>query len=143
MGILYFAIFFFVILIPLVLVMILPIYKNHNKATRGIINYDSTMRKFVYKVNLSRDEILATLKIKNSIDDLSCNFDFERPVIKFEEYGSSREYYFKIQECNGFSILRLEQVELIGMRSYIPYKLNPFLVGKLHAEIIPFSQYGF
>ena len=138
-----FAIFFFVILVPLILVIIIPIHKSHNKVTDGIINYDSTMRKFVYKVNLSSEDIINLLKTKNDVDELSCSFDFNRSVINFSEYGSNREYYFQVQECNGFSILRLEQVALIGMQSHVPYKLNPFIVSKLQAEIIPYSQYGF
>lgn len=143
MEFLFFALFFFAILIPLVLGIIIPIYKSHNKATGGIINYDSTMRKFVYKVKLSRECIINLLEIKNDADVLSCTFDFERSVINFSEYGSNREYYFQVQECSGFSILRLEQVASIGMQSHVPYKLNPFIVSKLQAEIIPFSQYGF
>ena len=143
MEFLFFAIFFFVILVPLVLGIIIPIYKSHNKVTGGVINYDSNMRKFVYKVNLSSEDIINLLKTKNDVDELSCTFDFDKSVIKFSEYGSNRDYYYRIQECNGFSILRLEQVELIGMQSHVPYKLNPFIVSKLQAEIIPYSQYGF
>ena len=139
----WFAILLFAILIPLVLGIIIPIYKSHYKVTGDIINYDSTMRKFVYKVNLSSEDIINLLKTKNDIDELSCSFDFNRSVIKFAEYGSNREYYFQIQECDGFSILRLEQVALIGMQSYVPHKLNPFIVSKLQAEIIPYSQYVF
>lgn len=52
MEFLLFALFFFVILIPLVLGIIIPIYKDHSKVTGGIINYDSTMRKFVYKYGM-------------------------------------------------------------------------------------------
>ncbi len=138
-----FLIFFFVFLIPLVLGIIIPIYKSHYKATGGIINYDATMRKFVYKVNRSSEDIINLLKIKNDIDELSCTFDFDKSVIRFSDYGSYIDYYFRVQECNGFSVLMLEQVSLIGMSSHIPYKLNPFMVDKLQAEIIPFSQYGF
>lgn len=101
------------------------------------------MRKFVYKVSMSGKDIIDLLKVRNDTDDLSCTFDFSRNVIKFSEYGSSREYYFQIYECEGFSVLRLEQVELIGMQSRVPYKLNPFIVSKLQAEIVPFSEYGF
>jgi hypothetical protein len=92
---------------------------------------------------MSSEQIINELKNTSDIDELSCEFDHERSVIKFSEYGSSREYYFKIHECNGFSVLRLEQVALLGMQSSIPYKLNPFLISKLQAEIIPFSQYDF
>ena len=143
MEFLIFSAFFFLILIPLVLAIIIPVYKNHHKTTRNVINYDSMMRKYVYKVYMSKEEIISKLKNTTDIDELSCDFNHERSVIKFSEYGSSREYYFKIHECDGFSILRLEQVELLGMSSYIPLKLNPFLVSKLRAEIIPFSQCGF
>ena len=139
----FFVAFFFLFLIPLVLAMIIPIYKNHYKTTGNVVNYDSMMRKYVYKVHMSREEMINNLKNTTDIDELSCDIDLERSVIKFSEYGSSKEYYFKIHECDGFSILCLEQVELLGMSSYIPLKLNPFLVSKLQAEIIPFSQYGF
>ena len=138
-----FVAFFFLIWIPLILMIIIPIYKKHNKTKGNIVNYDSMMRKYVYKVYMSREQVINKLKSTTTIDELSCDFDFERSVINFSEYGSHKEYYFQIQECDGFSILKLEQVALIGMRSYIPYKLNPFLVSKLQAEIIPFSQYEF
>ena len=143
MELLSFAIFFFVIFIPLVLGIIIPIYKKHGSVTGGIINYDTTMRKFVYKINLSYQQAVDLLSLENDVDELSCTFDFEKAIIRFLEYGSQRDYYFQIQECSGFSILKLEQVELIGMSSHIPYKLNLFIVSKLQAEIVPFSQYGF
>ena len=139
----FFVAFFFLLLIPLVLAITIPIYKNHDKATNNVVNYDSMMRIFVYKVCMSSEQIINELKNTTDIDELSCDVNHERSVIKFSEYGSSREYYFKIHECDGFSILRLEQVALLGMHSHIPYKLNPFIVSKLQAEIIPFSQYGF
>ena len=142
MEVLFFAVFFCLILIPLVLGYAIPIYKNHSKVTGNIINYDSTMRKFVYKINLSYQQVVDLLNTKNDVDELLCAFDFENAVIRFSEYGSHRDYHFRVLECNGFSILKLEQVSLIGMSSFVPYKLNPFIVSKLQAEIIPFSQYG-
>lgn len=143
MDLLYLWIIFFVILMPLILGIVIPIHKNHKKATGTTVNHDSTMSKFVYKVPLTSDSIINLLKTKNDIDELSCTFDFERSVINFSEYGSNREYYFEIQEYKDFSVLKLEQVALIGMQSAVPYKLNPFMVSKLNAEIVPFSQYSF
>ena len=137
-----FVIFTLAVFVLLILGYLIPVFKNHNKTTGNVINYDSTMSKFVYRVNMSREEIIDTLNIKNNMDDLSCTFDFERSVILFSEYGSSKEYFFEIQECDGFSIIRLTQVPFIGMQSYVPFKLNPFLVSKINAQIIPFSQYG-
>jgi len=140
---LFFVAFFFLLLIPLILAIVIPVYNNHKTTTGKVINYDSMMRKYVYKVYMSKEEIIYKLQNSAVIDELSCDFDLERSVIKFSEYGSNREYYFQILEYNEFSVLRLEQVALIGMSSHIPLKLNPFLVSKLQAEIIPFSQYGF
>lgn len=142
MGLEIFVIFFAVILILLVLMITFPIYKNHFKTTKNTFNYNSTMRQFVYKVAMSKDEILNTLQIKNDIDELSCTFDFDRAAVRFSEYGTSREYYFDIQECEGFSIVRLNQVSLFAMGSHVPYKLNPFFIRKLNAETVPFSLYG-
>ena len=143
MELFYFLLIFFAIAIPIVLGNVIPMYKNHSKVTGGIINYDNIMKKFVYKINLSSQEIINSLNTKNDVDELSCAFDFENSIIRFSEYGSYRDYYFQIIECNDFSILRLEQVALFGMQSSVPYKLNPFIVSKLRAEIVPFSQYGF
>ena len=143
MGFLLFGIFFFIILVPLILGIIIPIYKNHSKVCGGIINYDSTMRKFVYKVNLTYKQTVDLLNTKSDADELSCTFDLDKAIIRFSEYGSHRNYYFQVLKYSGFSILRLEQVELIGISSHIPYKLNPYMVSKLNAEIVPFSLYGF
>ena len=143
MEVLIYMIFFFIILIPLVLGIIIPIYKNHSNVTGDIINYDFTMRKFVYKINLSCQQAVDLLSTKNVFDELSCTFDFDKAIIRFSEYGSQRDYYFQVQEFEDFSVLKLEQVNLIGMQSHIPYKLNSFMVSKLQAEIVPFSQYGF
>ena len=143
MKVLFFAIFFFVILIPLVLLIILPVYKNHNSVTAGIINYDSNMRKFVYKINLTYQQMIDLLNTNNYVDDLSCTFDFDKETVRISDYSSHRDYYFQVLECGDYLILRLEQVELIGMQSHIPYKLNPFIVSKFEAEIVPFSQYRF
>ena len=143
MEFLIFFAFLFLILLPVVLSTTISVYKNHYKATGNVVNYDSSMRKYVYKVYMAKEEIINTLRNNNGIDEISCNLDFERSIINFSEYGSNRDYYFQIQECDGFSILRLKQVSLLCMSSRIPYKLNPFIVRKLQAEIIPFSQYEF
>ena len=142
MKFLFFAIFLFVILIPLILGNIIPIYKKHKSVTNGIINYDSQMKKFVYQVNLSSADIVNLLSVSDDTDDLSCTFDFENTVIVFSDCDSHRKYYYQIQEYDGFSILKLQQAEWIGMQSLIPYKLNGFIVKKLNAAVIPFLEFG-
>ena len=143
MEFLLFVLFFLLISIPLVLGHTIPIYKNHSKATGSIINYDALMRKFVYKINLSYQQVIELLAAKNATDELSCAFDLDNAIIRFSDFGSHRDYHFQIQECNGFSVLKLEQVASIGIKSSVPYKLNPFFVNKLQAEMLPFSKYEF
>ena len=143
MEFLFFALLILVVLIPLVLGIIIPIYKNHREATGGISNYDSFMRKFVYKVCLSKEEIIERLKTRNTTDELACIFDANKPIITFSEYGSDRAYYFSVQEGEGYSVLRLGQVSSLAMQSHVPYKLNPYMIRKLQAQIVPFSEFGF
>ena len=126
----------------LVLGYVIPIYKKHYKVTGKPANYDSSGTSFVYKVSMSGEEIIRRLQIRNIKDELTCTFDFERSVITFSEYDSSRAYFFEIQEHEGFSILKLRQVSIICMQSYVPMRLNPFITEKLDAEIVPYSQYG-
>ncbi len=142
MKALFFTLFFFFVLIPLVLGIIIPIYKKHYKTSRTI-NYDSLMRKFVYKVEHPKEYVIRALQTNNNDDELTCNIDIFNSVIEFSDSTSQRKYHFWIEELDGFFILKLEQCELIGMSSNIPYKLNPFMVKRINAEIIPFSQYHF
>ncbi|MBQ8399273.1 MAG: hypothetical protein IJX08_04810 [Clostridia bacterium] len=128
--------------IALVLGIVIPIFKNHSNVSDGIVNYDAMMRKFVYKVPFSKQEILRILQEHRDVDELSCEFQMERSVVKISEYYSNREYFFTVQECDGYSILRLDQVSSMSMQGHVPYKLNPFMVEKLNAQLLPFDQYG-
>ncbi len=58
MEFLIFGVFFFLILIPLVLGIVIPIMIKHRKVTGNVINYDSLMGKYVYKVCMSESEII-------------------------------------------------------------------------------------
>lgn len=42
--------------------ILLPIIIKHKRVNNGIINYNNSMTKYVYKVNLSKTEILKLLK---------------------------------------------------------------------------------
>ncbi len=138
-----FALFFFLFLVPFVLAMVFPMRKAHKKATGSVINYDSMMSKYVYKVFLSKDEILQRLGQSENTDELTCEIDTARSVMTFGAYGTHpKAYFFDIQVLDGFCILRLTATEPLGMRSQIPLKLNPYMAKKLNAEMLPFSHYG-
>lgn len=142
MEYLVFAIIFLLVLIPIVLGSLIPIYKKHFKVTGNIINYDTMMQRFIYKVYMSEEEIINALKEQYETDELFCEFDFDKTIIKISQYyGETLEYFFEIKVLDEYSILKLNRVTLIGMKSDIPFKLNPFFVKKLNAELIPYAQY--
>jgi len=53
-----FFLFFFLILTPLVLLMRYPIDKKYYEATENFTNHNIDMSKFVYRVELTREQIL-------------------------------------------------------------------------------------
>ncbi len=119
----------FVLIAPVVIYIAISVHKKHSQSTGDIINYDAFMNKYVYKVPMTKSEIISTLNVRNVADELSCNLDQERAVMVFSDYDDSIEYFFFIQEQDGVSILKLQQVSapIMYTRSYIPYKLNPFM----------------
>lgn len=150
----FFGIFLFIIILGINL----HILKKHEEVTGDVVNYDSSMSRFVYKVYMSKEEVINSLKIMNIKDTLSCTFDFENSTILFKDLSSvssHKKYFYEIKECDGFAILKLCHVSFAKNHYYmsrpfwgsrgqnnIPYMLNPFMVSKINAEIIPFSQYG-
>ncbi len=132
----------FLALLPLFLGTIIPIVKNHRTVTGDTVNYDCNMRRFVYKVKRSKEEIIDILKTHNVADELLCEFEPDGTIVKISDYDSYRKNHIIIQECDSYCILRLESVELIGVQSYIQYKLTPFMVSKLSAEPVPYEKYG-
>ena len=132
--------FITVMLVATFVVVLIPII-NHKKVTNGIINYDNNMRKYVYKVNLSKKEIIKLLSETNEFDELNCTFNQDETIIKFSKVGSNIKYYFHVYEHNDYSLLMLEQASKFG--NYLQYKLNVFFVNKLNAEIVPFSLHKF
>lgn len=148
-----FFMFFWLFIMIVCLGALIPKYEKFAKATGSVVNHDRKMRKFVYKVYMPREEIISSLKIMNVKDELSCTFDFERNIVIFTDIltsyvykGINGKYFYEIQEYDGFSILKLSSVYPLSdernVRTGIPWKLNPFMVSKISAEIVPFSKYG-
>lgn len=135
-----FPLLFFFVLLPLVIGHYRPIYKAYQQTAGNIINHDEMMRKFVYGTELEEAEIIGALCVKNVADELLCEVDEVHKIMKFSSYGDHRSYYYRISERENRRILELEQVSLIGMQSEVPFKLNPFIVCKLGAELIPYQE---
>lgn len=124
-----------------VLQIVLPV-RAHRRATGKVVNSDSSMRKFVFRVNRSERHIIEELGRNMPTDELSCELHAESMVLKISDASSTRNYSVNIREYNGFSILQLSQIELIGSSSWIPYKLTAYIIGKLDAVPVSFAEYG-
>lgn len=135
-----FYLFFFLILLPLVLLMIYPIYKKHYETTANVTNFNGDMSKFVYRIELTREQILERLKIPNINDGM--HYELKDDEITFSNYGDADStWQIIIEEYQGFSILRINKLGFIlSSQSYIPMIMNPFWANKCDAKPIPFSD---
>ena len=127
------------IVVPIVLGILVPVVKKHSKVSVAVVNHDSAMREYVYKVCMPSEKIVDALKQKNEWDEIWCDVDLSRSTIKLLKYGQSQEYCFEIREFENYTILNLKSLNVI--QNTMMYELNPFIVNKLNAEIIPFEQY--
>ena len=135
-----FLLFFVLLLIAIIFGTYIPAYQTYKNATGNIVNHDPTMQKFVYKVFLSKQQILDILSHTENTDLLYCHVDLEQSIIEFSDLTYKDKFNFEILELNNFSVLRLNRILFQTSRgSLIVYKLNPFLVQKLNAEIIPYA----
>ncbi len=140
--------FFFVALFVLLffivfLGVILPVFKRHKEATGSIVNFNSSMTKFVYKVDFNSEKIIRSLQTQNIKDEITFCFNETNSIVTVSENDASQKYCCTILEYEGYAILRLEKIHFLDMQSHIQYKLNPCIIRKLSAELVPFSEYGF
>ena len=129
----------FVILV--VTLELVSLYKKHYKTVQNAVNYDSEWRTFVYKIRMTEKEIIGELSTKNHLDELSFEFDLElgKHIVKISDGGATFKFSYEIQERDDYSLLRLTVIPTVHARSSLMWKLNPFMIEKLNAEIIPFE----
>ena len=108
--------------------------------SNGIMNCDTLMRIFMYKINLSKEELIQRLKIRNVTDEMEYKFDPEEMEITFYKYNYGINYEIDIKEYNKFCIVRLELIPIIHSQSNIPIYMNSFWIKKFNAELIPYTE---
>ena len=113
------------------------------KVSKGVVNHDNFMREFIFKIDKPEEEILFILSAEIKSDFFSCTLNQIEKTITFYEFGDKNEYKYDIQGFNNYCFLRLKQTSFVSDIRDILYKLNPFIVKKLDAEIIPYSKDGF
>ena len=131
---------FIILIITIGIFILLPMYLNNKKVSNGIVNYSSL--KYVYKINMSKDQIINRLRLHNAADELDYSLDEENSIIIFKRNGEKASYSYDIRKCNDFCILQINPNSFFPPGSAILCYLNPFWVRKLDAEVVPFSKYG-
>lgn len=134
---------FFVVIIPAALYLVLKPMLQHNKLLNGVVNYDTFMRKFVFRVELTKEELYAQLKMHNINDSLEYYLNDDYSVITFTRYNAKFPYKILIDECSGYIILKVEQIPLIMNKGIVPYCINDFFVKKFNAKPLQYGKYAF
>ena len=78
-----YVIIFIVIVIPVSLYIIFKPMFWQNKLLNGIVNYDTFMRKFVFRIELTKEEFYSQIKICNINDILEYSLNDDCSVITF------------------------------------------------------------
>ena len=139
----WFWLLFSALLFILVLASWIPIWRRNSRAENGVVNHDAMMTRFIWRVRLTPSEIIPALTKENVQDALRCSLEPDGQTLRMS-LGHSEDacYHFTIEQHNGFSVLRLVQTPVILANGMQKTMLNPFVIGKLGAEPLPYSDWS-
>ena len=103
-----FVIMFVVVVIPIALYIIFKPMFRQNKLLNGIVNYDTFMRKFVFRIEITKEEFYSQLKIRNINDVLEYSLNEDCSVITLTMYNMKYSYKIIVDDFNESIILRVE-----------------------------------
>ncbi len=137
------VIIFVVFVIPIALYIIFkPMFRQH-KLLSGVVNYDTFMRKFVFCIELTKEEFYSQLKRHNNNDVLEYSLNDDCSIITFTRYNAKFPYKIQIDEFDEITILRVEQIQKIMDKGNVPYYINEFFIKKFNATPLEFQKYSF
>ena len=135
-----FVIMFVVVVIPIALYIIFKPMFRQNKLLNGIVNYDTFMRKFVFRIEITQEEFYSQLKIRNINDVLEYSLNEDCSVITFTMYNMKYSYKIIVDDFNESIILRVEQIQIISKPAF---RINEFFIKKFNATPLEFEKYSF
>ncbi len=145
MAIILITIIFIIFILAIALVVLYDCFisfKKHKAASKGIINYDSSMYNFCYKTTKTSTEIVDCLKTNSIYDSLKYDFNDKELTITFgselpEGYYSIC-YLICIIPKENYTLLKITQLDNFFNRNIFMHSLNEFWGKKLEAEPIPY-----
>ena len=135
-----FVIMFVVVVIPIALYIIFKPMFRQNKLLNGIVNYDTFMRKFVFRIEITKEEFYSQLKIRNINDVLEYSLNDDCSVITFTMYNMKYSYKIIVDDFNESIILRVEQIQITSKPAF---RINEFFIKKFNATPLEFEKYSF
>ena len=135
-----FVIMFVVVVIPIALYIIFKPMFRQNKLLNGIVNYDTFVRKFVFRIEITKEEFYSQLKIRNINDVLEYSLNEDCSVITFTVYNMKYSYKIIVDDFNESIILRVEQIQITSKPAF---RINEFFIKKFNATPLEFEKYSF
>ena len=135
-----FVIMFVVVVIPIALYIIFKPMFRQNKLLNGIVNYDTFMRKFVFRIEITKEEFYSQLKIRNINDVLEYSLNEDCSVITFTMYNMKHSYKIIVDDFDESIILRVEQIQITSKPAF---RINDFFIKKFNATPLEFEKYSF
>ena len=135
-----FVIIFIVVVIPVALYMIFGPMFRQQKLLKGIINYDTFMREFVFRIDLTKEEFYSQLKIRNINDILEYYLNDDCSIITFAMHNMKYSYKIILDDFNESTIIRVEQMQVTSKPAFY---INEFFVKKFNATPLEFEKYSF
>ena len=135
-----FVVMFVVVVIPIALYIIFKPMFRQNKLLNGIVNYDTFMRKFVFRIEITKEEFYSQLKIRNINDVLEYSLNEDCSVITFTMYNMKYSYKIIVDDFNESIILRVEQIQITSKPAF---RINEFFIKKFNATPLEFEKYSF
>ena len=135
-----FVIIFVLVVIPIALYNIFKPMFRQNKLLNGVVNYDTFMRKFVFRIELTKEEFYSQIKIRNINDVLEYSLNEDCSVITFTMYNMKYSYKIIVDDFNESIILRVEQIQITSKPAF---RINEFFIKKFNATPLEFEKYSF
>ena len=90
---------------------------------------------------MTKEQIFQALHTHCETDALSCSVNIQESVLKFTWYHEHEEYFIVIREAPGESLILLKAIHPVAGQTPFSGLLNPFMVEKLNAVLLPYSEY--
>lgn len=132
------------ILVPIVgffvFLLIFSHVKKYRKITHNVNNTDAFTRKFIFNVQLTKEEFLIKLKIPNVNDKLEYELNDECTIITFKKNFSKISYSLNVIETDKELQIRVEQITIFYQKTNIPFLVNEFFISKFNATPVEFFE---